>query len=44
MQNLFNDLRFALRQLRRSPVFAVTAVLTLALGFAKLIGDLRGRA
>ncbi len=32
MQNVWNDLKFAMRQLRRSPGFAVTAILTLALG------------
>ena len=32
MHNTLNDLRFALRQLRRAPGFALTAILTLALG------------
>jgi len=32
MRNLLQDLRFAFRQLRASPAFAITAVLSITLG------------
>src|ERR1700753_1862777 len=32
LETVIQDLRFALRQLRRSPVFALTAIVVLALG------------
>lgn len=34
MDQLWLDIRFSLRQLRHNPVFAVTAVLTMAQGIA----------
>src|SRR5215470_13978524 len=32
MQELFSNLRYAVRQFRQSPIFTVAAILTLALG------------
>jgi hypothetical protein len=38
MHNIFQDLRFSIRQLRKSPGFALTTILTLALGIGATTG------
>lgn len=44
MDKLFQDLRFALRGARRQPAFALTAVITLALGIGATTGLASRRA
>jgi macrolide transport system ATP-binding/permease protein len=37
LESIWTDIRFALRQLRKSPAFAITTILTLSLGIAAAI-------
>jgi hypothetical protein len=38
MENIWQDCRFALRRLRKAPLFALFVVLTLSVGIAGLVG------